>query len=223
MIEIVPAILPKDFDDLDLRVDLLRKLVPIVQIDICDGTLTPDPTWPYRKSDHNFEAILREDHGLPGWENLNFEIDLMVRHTEDKVLTWVGAGASRIVAHLEGTGNFQKVIDELESFVEIGLAIDLNTPIAQAIPFIDKIDFIQCMGISKIGYQGQPFDRRVIERVSDLRHKYPKLIISVDGGVNLKNAPALISAGANRLVVGSAIFDSADLRTTIKAFQKLGK
>jgi len=47
------------------------------------------------------------------------------------------------------------------------------------------------------------------------------IIISVDGGVSLESAPELIAAGVNRLVVGSAIFESTDIKKTIAAFQAL--
>ena len=79
------------------------------------------------------------------------------------------------------------------------------------------------MGIEKIGYQGQPFDERVIDQVKALRKEYPELIISVDGGVSFDTAPRLIEAGANRLVVGSVIFNSLDIRETVLALRSLAR
>jgi ribulose-phosphate 3-epimerase len=221
MAEIIPAILPKDFAEIEEKMTSVIGLVPLVQIDICDGTLTPERTWPHRKHDENFDAILKEERGMPAWEDVDFEIDLMVKKPEEQVLTWVGVGATRIIAHIEGTENFQKVIDELKGFVEIGIALNIDTPIEKIKPFLGEVDFVQCMGIAQIGFQGQPFDERVLEKISTLRKDYPELTISVDGGVNLETAPKLIAAGAHRLVAGSAIFGSENAVEAIRQFESL--
>ena len=83
------------------------------------------------------------------------------------------------------------------------------------------IDFVQFMGIENIGYQGEPFDERVFEKIRELRERFPDTIISVDGGVSLENADKLIEAGANRLVSGSAIFESGDIAGTVEVFQNM--
>jgi ribulose-phosphate 3-epimerase len=83
------------------------------------------------------------------------------------------------------------------------------------------IQFVQLMGIDHIGFQGQEFDEKVIGRVKHLRLKYPGLPISVDGGVSLENAQSLFEAGADRLVVGSAIFNSDNFVEAIANFKKI--
>ena len=77
------------------------------------------------------------------------------------------------------------------------------------------------MGINHVGFQGEPFDERVIEKVKAVRAKYPEMIISVDGGVSLETAPKLIEAGVSRLIVGSAIFNSDNFIESIQNFKKL--
>jgi pentose-5-phosphate-3-epimerase len=47
------------------------------------------------------------------------------------------------------------------------------------------------------------------------------LIIAVDGGVNFDTTPSLLLAGASRLVIGSAIFNTDDIINTIEEFKKL--
>jgi len=89
--------------------------------------------------------------------------------------------------------------------VEIGMAIGVNTSNKELEKWLDKIDYVQFMGIAKIGSQGQPFDNRVLRKIKDFRKTHPNVIIQVDGGVNATNAPLLIEAGVDRLVVGSAI------------------
>jgi ribulose-phosphate 3-epimerase len=225
--EIIPAILPKDFAELEEKIELVagvlldRVSAPIIQIDICDGKLTPKPGWPYKKHDNNFEAILSEERGLPHWEDVDFEMDLMIADPELELDKWIASGAKRLIIHFESTKNMDRIIGELQGLVEIGIAINVDTPVDDIAPFIHDIDVVQCMGINKIGFQGQPFDVRVVEKVRELKERFPERAVSVDGGVNMETAVLLRDVGADRLIVGSAIFDSENIAETIEGFENL--
>jgi ribulose-phosphate 3-epimerase len=220
-VEIIPAILPKDFNELEEKIGLVQGFVKTVQIDVCDGQFVPNATWPYRKHDETFDKIIHEERGLPAWEKLDFEIDLMIniKKPED-IQNWVLAGASRIIIHVESKGDIAEAII-LASPLEVGLALDIETPIDVIEQYKDWIKFIQCMGIDHIGFQGQAFDAKVIEKVKSIKARYPELLVSIDGGVSLDTAPLLIAAGADRLVVGSAIFDSENAIDAVQKFKSL--
>lgn len=217
-IEIIPAILPKDFAEVEEKVGLVVGLVKTVQIDVCDGQFVPNATWPYRKKDDTFEKIKHEQEGLPQWQKLDFEIDMMVNRPEEVVEEWVQTGATRIIIHIEARGDVAKAVESISGRVEVGLAINIETPIEALQPFIGQIQFVQCMGIDRIGFQGQAFDDKVLDKIKEIRVKYPEMIVSVDGGVSLERAKKLIEAGATRLVAGSAIFNSDNL---VEAIEKL--
>jgi ribulose-phosphate 3-epimerase len=233
MIEIIPAILPLDFEELREKIAIVAGSVSLVQIDVCDGIFVPRKSWPYvsHNPDGDFQNILLEKQGFPFWDKAGFEVDLMVSKPEEKVDDWIAAGAARLIVHIESTDNLSRIIDDFRNrfplsseslaSVEIGVAIGIGTDLSRLTPYLDIIDYVQCMGISQIGYQGQPFDNRVINIVAELRERSPETIISVDGGVNAETAPRLLAAGANRLVVGSAIFESTNPLETIKTFQNL--
>ena len=87
-------------------------------------------------------------------------------------------------------------------------------------PFIRDGDTIQIMGISKVGFQGEQFDERAVDLVKHFRDKFPDAILSVDGGVNLESAPIIARAGATRLAVGSALFNTVDVADTLALFKK---
>lgn len=234
MIEIIPAIMPDSQEDLVEKVTRVRGYVPLVQIDIMDGVFVKSKSWPYTtggvKRDEYFLALVNQDEGLPFWDDLDYEIDLMINEPEKHIDEWLPLGASRLIFHIES-------IKDAEAFwnhdiwkegardiggtkvVEVGLAINPNTSLDAIIPYISRIDFVQCMGIGKIGYQGQEFDERVLEQVNQLRVKFPNLPISVDGGVSSETIPLLRGAGANRMVSGSAIFRSNDTKATIKSLK----
>ena len=75
------------------------------------------------------------------------------------------------------------------------------------------------MGIERIGFQGEPFDHRVVQKIKALRAHFPHVTISVDGGVSLQTVPELVAAGANRLVVGSAIMNQPDIDAALADFE----
>lgn len=219
--EIIPAILPRDFAELEDKASLVQGVVKTIQIDVCDGQFVPNATWPYRKHDNNFDLLLSEDIGLPSWEEINYEFDLMVNNPEEVVMDWLRVGSSRIIIHIESSGDISKAIDLVGGEVEIGLAINIETNIDKLEEYKDKIQFVQCMGIDRIGFQGQTFDDKVIEKIKSIHAKYPDLVISIDGGVSLDNAKDLIMAGATRLVVGSSIFDSDNVFDAVEKFKAI--
>ncbi|MDE2188100.1 MAG: hypothetical protein KGJ35_00020 [Patescibacteria group bacterium] len=224
--QIIPAILPRDFADLSAHLECVKGLVPLVQIDICDGQFTPTASWPYKKHDLNFEAITKEDRGLPFWEDIEYEFDLMVNKPEDVVLDYVSAGASRIVLHTESKGDINVAIEKLLGKVDIGLALNIDTPLDILERYKDKIadctiKYIQLMGIDNVGFQGQAFDDKVVSRIKEVKKKYFELAIQIDGGVNLETAPLLRDVGADRLIVGSAIFESDNVAEAIREFENM--
>lgn len=226
MVEILPAIIAQDIEELEDKMASVRELVPVVQIDVLDGSLGTARSWPYQspsKSDAFFDAIVREEEGFPYWEQLEFEAHIMTRQPELIISDWIIAGASRIIVQLEGVKDFDLVVNEVAGRVPLGVAIALDTPEEALEPIADKVTIIQCMGwdFSNIGHHGRAFDPKTVVRVNRLRQKYPEHIISVDGGVNLENASGLIAMGANRLIVGSAIWESGALRENLGKFKNL--
>ncbi len=229
MVEIIPAILSENYEDLKNKIALVRNIAPIVQIDFCDGIFVPSKTWPFSTGgffDFSFEKIMDEKEGMPFWEDINFELDLMVYEAISNFDIYTKLSPKRIVFHIEAVGDLKEFKDFLEGIdryikdeIEIGIAINIQTSLEKIFPLINDIDFIQCMGIDKIGFQGQEFDEKVIKRIESLRHNYPEIIISVDGGVNENHAPALVKAGANRLIIGSALNKNSNLKEAIKKFE----
>jgi ribulose-phosphate 3-epimerase len=232
MTQIIPAILPQNFEEIEDKASRVASYTSVVQVDICDGKYVPSQTWPYTKgSEASFLAVLDEQMGMPHWDTLDYEFDLMVKDPEKVFEQYVSLGASRIVIHMESLshdsllrllntygkkGGYMSMFD-----VEIGLAIRVDTNIEPLAETLAHFNFVQVMGINRVGFQGESFDTRAVALVKALRQAYPQLMISVDGGVNLDTAPALVDAGADRLVVGSAIFKTDDVAGTLGLFESI--
>lgn len=232
MAEIIPAILAKDYEDLKNKISLIRGHVSVAQIDICDGIFTTSMTWPYsapsQATDEHFKGILNEQEGLPFWEDVDFELDLMVVDAVSNFDIYIKLGARRIIFHLEAVGDleeFKNFLEGIDTYVrdtiELGVAINPATPIEKIFPLANNIDFVQFMGSDDIGHSGVKLDENVYEKIKNLREKYHDLPIAIDIGVNSETAPILIEAGATKLVIGSAIFNSSDIIGAIEEFKSL--
>lgn len=233
MVEIIPAIMPKNLADLELHAKRVLGHVPVVQVDIMDGVFVKGKTWPYTKEgEKEFNTFVRKEKHLPSIDTLDYEVDLMVSEPEHVIEDWMHAGVSRMIVHLESTKNMENIIRDVDAHVtraqnedlevvSLGIAINTVTPVEFVDPYIDHIDFVQCMGIAEIGAQGQPFDERVIGQLQELRTRHPELTLSVDGAVHFDNARALVLAGADRLVSGSEIFESVDVKESIEKFNAI--
>lgn len=228
MAEIVPAIMPTDFDDLRDKLSKVSDIVPYVQIDIMDGVFVDKYTWPYiHGGPQEFSEYSAGRELFPFADKIRFEVDLMVANPKAVIDDWVRAGASRIIVHVESVENLDEFIPSIKEEIsseratgaEFGLALNITTDNELIVPFLDKIDIVQCMGIAEIGFQGNPYDDRVLEKIKFFKGKAKK--ISVDGGVNLENAQELVDAGADVLIAGSSIFESDDIVETIEKFQSI--
>lgn len=218
-IEVIPAVLPKNFKDLEKHLAAVRPGLSgskMAQIDVVDGRFARNRTWPYR-DETTFAKIVEEERGLPFWEEFDFQFDLMIDHPENRVMDFVRAGATHIILHARAQGAlaaFEKLVELREEggafSIKAGLALVPDAQPEELEPFEAQFDFVQVMGIARAGFQGEPFDKHAIYLVERMRRRYPGLIIQVDGGVSMENAQALAKAGANRLVVGSAIFKADD-------------
>ncbi len=221
---IVPAVLPQTRADLEEALTRLGAVADVthVQIDLIDGTFAKPATWPYPG----------ETLELPHADRFRYDLDLMVMHPEQVIEEWITLGATRITVHAESTPRLRELIAEvkrrhgheagfLPDMLAFGVALNIDTDLSILDSVVSDIDYVQCMGIARIGRQGEPFDPRVLRKIRALRAKHPTLVIQIDGGVSRENARALFAAGANRLVVGSALLRAPNLAAEFAAFKKL--
>lgn len=228
MTEIIPAVLAQNFSELNEKITKFINITNLIQIDICDGKFVPSISWPMNLRDEaSVQSILDEENGMPFWEQLDFEFDLMVLNAHKQFEFFTRLGAKRIIFHIEAETekDFKDFLESLDPYfkdnIEIGLAINTTTDISKLDPFVNYIDFIQCMGIEHIGFQGEPFDEKVLNQIKNIKSKYPEIKISVDGSVNENTAPELIKAGADKLIIGSAFIQSYNIRESFKYFEGL--
>ena len=227
---IIPAILPTSRDDLESKLARLDGLVHAVQVDIVDGRYASPASWPYTEHD---AAGTAEDF-LPYLGHFHFEFDLMVENPGLVAGGWIDHGVNRITLHADRTRDLATVLEKLKvtyghdkgfapDLLSLGLAIGIETELALIEPYLDRVDYVQFMGIRTIGRQGEPFDTRIVRKIAAFRQKHADIPIQVDGGVNLSTAPMLLDAGVSRLIIGSGIWKAPDLAEALAKYHELAE
>mgnify|MGYP003500508419 CR=1 FL=1 len=224
MIEIIPAIMPKDLQDLEDKACLVYKNVKTIQLDLMDGEYVEAKTWPFfPKHKEDVEGILN-GKALPFAESVDYELDLMVLSPERDLKKYIAMRPKRIIFHARSIENHLSFLELLNSFdlkdeMDFGVAVGANENLDYAEDLIKAMGFVQIMGIDNIGHQGESFNENVFAQIESLKEKYPGVIISIDGGVNLENAKRLKDAGVDRLVSGSTIFNSENIDEVINVLR----
>lgn len=212
---VVPAIIPRSFSHLDETLHEIASFADAVQIDIVDGKFVPFTSWPYRGSG-NIQLVQQYS------ETFDIEFDLMVERPEMFIESYARTGAKRIVIHLESVDDMEPILAcKAEHGFVLGLSILNDTPLTKLTEHLSDADYVQLMGIAKIGSQGQPFDERVLERITELRAREPDLQISIDGSVTDTTLPKLKSAGATRFISGSYILSASEPEVAFHTLESL--
>ncbi|MFH0805740.1 MAG: ribulose-phosphate 3-epimerase [Patescibacteria group bacterium] len=209
MIQIIPTIIAKDFQELQDKINKVELHAEWAQLDVMDGKFVNNTTWQNPVDLKNLET------------NLNLEAHLMVKNPEEVIDQWIESGVKRIIIHYESTKKITEIIDKIKKAgLEVGLAINPETSLEVIGNFIEKIDLVLIMTVNP-GFGGQDFLNESVDKIKQLRGEYKDVNIEVDGGINLKTASKVIQAGANFLAVGTAIFKSDNIKEVINKFKNI--
>ncbi len=196
MAEIIPVLNVKTFKKLEKDLGVLKKYKGWFQLDVADGKFT---AW---KNFHDISKIKSLKIKNP------LEIHLMIDNPEKFLKDWMFLKPRRLIVQLEAIQNFNTIYTETKKArIELGLALCPETPISQVYPYLDRVKFVLLLGVIP-GPSGQEFEWYVLDKIKDLKKKFPKTLIEVDGGVNIEIARKLVLAGADYLAAGSFVFDS---------------
>lgn len=208
MIEVIPTIIAKDFEELQEKVKKVGSYVEWVQLDVMDGQFVDNSTW-------------REPTDLKNLEtSLKLEAHLMIKNPEEHIDDWIDSGVQRIIFHYTSTEKHKEIIEKVKKAgLGVGLAINPEISIEKINDFIGQLDLVLVMTVQP-GRGGQKLLEETLVKIKQLREKYKNVNIEVDGGINLETAPKVIQAGANLLASGSAVFNSDDIEKTIQALKQ---
>ena len=210
MVEIMPAILEKDFDSLQRRLYQAEKYFKIAQIDIADGKFVPNKTF------FDYKKFLRLV------SNIDLEMHLMIEEPEKNWEKWAKhERVKRIVFHAEAEEKPEKLIEKIkEKEKEVGIAINPPTEESFLFKFLDQLDLVLILGVNP-GFAGQKFIPSVLEKIQNIREFSPAINIGCDGGVSLDNVIGVTNAGANIIVTNTLIFKDDKIEENIAQIRRL--
>ena len=207
---IAPSILSADFAKLGEEVDsVLSAGADIVHFDVMDNHYVPNLTI----GPLVCEAL--RNHGVAA----PIDVHLMVKPVDRIIPDFASAGASYITFHPEASEHIDRTINVIkESGCKAGLVFNPATPLHHLDHVIDQLDMVLLMSVNP-GFGGQSFIPQTLEKLTAVR----KLIdskglhtrLEIDGGVKIDNIREIASAGADTFVAGSAIFNTANYKSTI--------
>lgn len=203
MVQIAPSMLAADFLHLEKDVRLVNEYADIFHLDIMDGTFVPNISYGFPVVEAISSIAIKP-----------LDVHLMIVNPEKYVERFAKVGASMISFHLNATEDPAAVLRDIRSLgVKAGLVINPDIPVESLYPYLKDADFILLMSVFA-GFGGQKFIEDTYVRIRTLREEIARqgldLPIEVDGGVGPANAKALIEAGAEILVAGSAVFKAED-------------
>lgn len=214
MIKIAPSILSADFSRLGEEVKKVEAAgADLIHIDVMDGHFVPNIT---------IGPIVVE--ALRKVTRLPMDVHLMIASPEKYIEEFVKAGARILTVHVEACPHLHRIIQIVKKMgIEVGASLNPATPLTALEHILEDLDLVLLMSVNP-GWGGQDFIPQIIPKIKRLREMIDrggyKVSIEVDGGVKVENSSSIVSAGADILVMGSAIFGTKDYKETIKKVRK---
>jgi ribulose-phosphate 3-epimerase len=215
MIEIAPSILAADFANLSRDIARVEKGgADLIHLDIMDGHFVPNITIgpPVVNS-------IRKITSLP------LDAHLMIEEPSRYLDVLIQAGVNWISVHLEADTHLERTISYLrERGIRAGVALNPATPLGGLEEILPEVDFVLLMSVNP-GFGGQQFIPSTLNKIRKLKELISsngyKARIEVDGGIGTENLQEVLSAGAEIIVMGSAIFganwNATDVVAKLKA------
>lgn len=211
---VAPSLLLCDFACLEREIRRLEESdAPSLHLDVMDGHFVPNLTY-----------------GLPLVETvrrltpLPVEVHLMIANPLVYAQRYHEAGADLVTIHREAVADPRAALECVrETGALAGMAINPATPVAAIENCLDLCDVVLVMSVEP-GFGGQAFEPAALDKLRLLKSCIGgETLLEVDGGVNDQTIASCAQAGADLLVVGSAIFKHADYSQRVRELSRLAR
>jgi ribulose-phosphate 3-epimerase len=202
MARIAPSILSADFASLADAISSVASQADLLHVDVMDGHFVPNLTI----GPPVVESLRKHT-------DLYFDCHLMITNPGQYLEAFKRAGADGCSVHVE-VGETGRLVEQMRDLgLDVGLAVNPETPFEDFSPWLDQLDLVLLMTVHP-GFGGQSFIADVVPKIRRTREEVDRrglgVAIEVDGGIDARTAPAAARAGATIFVAGNAIFHAPD-------------
>ena len=212
---IAPSILSADFARLGEGILAVEEAgADWIHVDVMDGSFVPNITIGI--------PVLRSIRPVT---HLPMDVHLMIDQPDRHVEAFAAAGADMITVHYEACTHLHRTIAQIhDAGARAGVSLNPHTPIDGLRYVLEDLDMVLLMSVNP-GFGGQSFIPATIQKLRDLQALMAevghRVLVQVDGGVSAKTVDAVVDAGADVLVAGSAIFRANDYGAAIRRLKGL--
>ena len=209
-IDIAPSILSANFSCLGDEIRAVeRGGAGILHVDVMDGHFVP-----------NITVGLPVVKSLAGFTKLPIDAHLMISDPGTYAAQFVKAGARMVSVHVEADPNLHRTLMAIRSAgAQAGVVLNPATPVSAIEEALNVVNYVLVMSVNP-GFGGQKFIPQSLDKVKRLRQwivdRQLDVRIEIDGGIDRTNIEAVVAAGAEMIVAGSAIFGTPDAEAAVK-------
>jgi ribulose-phosphate 3-epimerase len=211
MLRIAPSILSADFAALGAEIDRVRSETDWIHVDVMDGHFVPNLTI----GPPVVAAIRRHT-------DTYLDCHLMMTNPGQYLEDFARAGANHCSVHIEVDATAELIDTMRRLGLDVGLAINPETPFEDCEPWLDRIDLLLVMSVHP-GFGGQHFMDVALPKISRAAAISQRdgldLRIEVDGGIDTETVVRVAAAGADVFVAGNAIFGRPDPAAAARAIR----
>lgn len=208
-----PSLLSADFAYLKKDIDFINDSdADWFHLDIMDGVFVPNISF-----------------GMPLIKTIKkhatkpLDVHLMIVEPDRYLEEFKNLGADILTVHYEACTHLHRTVQAIKALgMKAGVSLNPHTPVSVLEDILPELDMVLIMSVNP-GFGGQSFIPQALQKISKLKAMAdalnPELIIQVDGGVSPANASEIVSAGANCLVAGSAVFNAQNPTEAVEALK----
>ncbi|MFA5689017.1 MAG: ribulose-phosphate 3-epimerase [Kiritimatiellales bacterium] len=206
-IEIMPSILAADIGNLEAAVRMCETCgADQIHVDVMDGVFVPNISMG--------PAIVEMADRVT---DLPLDVHLMLLRPQNYVDAFIKAGADSLMIHIEAECDAETTLKKIRDLgCKSGLTLSPDTQVDAVLPFLEKglVDEVLVMSVHP-GFGGQSYIAAVENKVADVRRRFPEILISIDGGIDLNTVKPAAAHGANLFVAGTSLFKAPDMKAAI--------